>query len=120
MFCTYLLEEMNLDYGDIIIPFASNDDENIRVSAYYSLGQLNNKADYLDVFINGLYDNSNRVVHIVLQALDGVEDRKLLKYYKRIAEKYLVEEDYILVNLNHRLKPFGLTNTSIKAINVDN
>lgn len=120
VFCTYLLEEMNLDYGDIVIPFASNDNENIRVSAYYSLGQLENKADYLDVFIDGLNDNSNRVVHIVLQALDGVEDRKLLKYYKRIAEKYLVEEDYILVNLNHRLKPFGLTNTSIKAINVDN
>lgn len=120
VFCTYLLEEMNLDYGDIVVPFAYNDDENIRVSAYYSLGQLENKADYLDVFINGLNDNSNRVVHIVLQALDGVEDHKLLKYYKRIAEKYLVEEDYILVNLNHRLKPFGLTNTSIKAINVDN
>jgi len=120
VFCTYLLDETNLDYGDIVVQFTSNENESIRISAYYSLGKLKNKADYLDAFVKGLGDNSNRVVHAVLQALDGVEDHKLLKYYKQIAEKYVVEEDYILVNLNHRLKPFGLTNTTIKAINVGN
>lgn len=118
-FCTYLLKEMNIDYGDIIVPFTFNENENIRISAYYALGQLENKSNYIDVFIAGLKDHSNRVIHITLQALDGVEDQRLLKHYKLIAEKFPVEKDYILVNLNHRLKPFGLTNKTIKKIATD-
>lgn len=118
-FCTYLLEAMNLDYADIIVPFTYNKNEDIRVDAYYALGKLEHKSNYIDTFISGLNDESNRVIHIVLQALNGVEDRKLLKHYKVIAEKFPVEKDYILVNLNHRLKPFGLTNKTIKKINTD-
>lgn len=118
-FCTYLLEAMNLDYADIIVPFTYNKNEDIRVDAYYALGKLEHKSNYIDTFISGLNDESNRVIHIVLQALNGVEDRKLLKHYKAIAERFLVEKDYILVNLNHRLKPFGLTNKIIKKINTD-
>ena len=49
-----------------------------------------------------------------MQALEGVEDRNLLKHYKLIAEKFPVEKDYILVNLNHRLKAYGLNNETIK------
>ena len=30
-FCTYLLKEMNIDYGDIIVPFTFNENENIRI-----------------------------------------------------------------------------------------
>ena len=118
-FCTYLLEAMNLDYAAIIVPFTYNKNEDIRVDAYYALGKLKNKSNYIDAFISGLNDESNRVIHIVLQALNGVEDKRLLKHYKVIAEKFPVEKDYILVNLNHRLKPFGLTNKTIKKINTD-
>jgi hypothetical protein len=116
-FCTYLLKEMNIDYGDIIIPYTLKDNEEIRVNAYYSLGQLENKSNYIDTFIIGLRDNSNRVIHTVLQALDGVEDQKLLEHYKFIAEKFPKEQDYILVNLNHRLKSFGLNNQTVKEMN---
>ncbi|MBF4463928.1 SMI1/KNR4 family protein [Flavobacterium sp. LC2016-12] len=119
-FCTYLLKEMNIDYGNFVVPFTTNINEKIRVSAYYSLGLLKNKSKYLDTFILGLSDQSNRVVHTVLQALDGVEDRKLLKYYKLLAEKFPKEQDYILANLNHRLKAYGLTNRTIRDINIEN
>lgn len=119
-FCTYLLKEMNIDYGYLIIPFASHFDDNIRVNAYYSLGQLGEKSKYLETFIQGLNDKVNRVVHSTLQALDGIEDKKLLKHYRIIAERFPKEQDYILANLNHRLKPYGLTNTTIKNIDVDN
>ncbi|HEU0126697.1 MAG TPA: SMI1/KNR4 family protein, partial [Flavobacterium sp.] len=119
-FCTYLLKEMNIDYGSIIVPFTSHLDENIRVSAYYSLGKLENKKDYLEIFILGLNDKVNKVVHITLQALDGVNDKRLLKHYKNIAARFPVEQDYILVNLNHRLKAFGLTNETIKESDLDN
>ena len=119
-FCTYLLKEMNMDYSSIIIPFTADLNEEIRVTAYYSLGQLENKKDYLETFITGLNDKSNRVVHTTLQALNGIYDKKLLVYYKNIAERFPVEQDYILVNLNHRLKDYNLSNTSILNIDIEN
>lgn len=118
-FCVYLLKEMNIDYSYLIIPFTESDNESIKVTTYYMLGQLSNKENYIDAFIVGLNDKSNRVVHTALQALNGVEDKKLLKHYKSIAERFPVEQDYILVNLNHRLKPFGLSNTTIKDLVLD-
>jgi hypothetical protein len=118
-FCVYLLEEMNIDFGYLIVPFVKNDNEEIRVTTYYMLGQLSNKNSYIDTFIIGLNDSSNRVLHATLQALNGVEDKRLLKYYKSIAERFPKEKDYILVNLNHRLKPFGLTNKTIKDLAID-
>lgn len=118
-FCTYLLGEMNFDYGAIIVPFAAHKSEEIRVSAYYSLGQLETKSNYIEVFIDGLCSDSNRVIHTTLQALEGVKDQRLLKYYKIIAEKFPVEEDYILANLNHRLKAYGLTNKTILKSSTD-
>lgn len=119
-FCSYLLKEMNVDYGYLIVPFTSHDNDNIRVSAYYSLGQLNNKNKYTDTFIVGLNDSSNRVIHTTLQALEGIKDKRLLKHYKNIAERFPKEQDYILVNLNHRLKSYGFTTTTIKNIDIDN
>lgn len=118
-FCVYLLREMNIDYSYLIIPFTQRNNESIKVTTYYMLGQLSNKENYIDTFIIGLNDKSNRVVHTALQALAGVEDKKLLKHYKSIAERFPVEQDYILVNLNHRLKPLGLSNTTIKDLVLD-
>ncbi|KIC00759.1 glucan biosynthesis protein [Flavobacterium sp. JRM] len=118
-FCVYLLKEMNIDYSYLIVPFTESDNESIKVTTYYMLGQLSNKENYIDAFIVGLNDKSNRVVHTALQALNGVEDKKLLKHYKSIAERFPVEQDYILVNLNHRLKPLGLSNTTIKDLVLD-
>ncbi len=115
-FTTYLLKETGIDYGSFLIPFTSHQEVEIRVHAYYSLGLLKNKADYLDVFILGLNDKANRVVHITLQALEGITNKKLLKHYKNIAERFPEEQDYVLVNLNQRLKAFGLTNETIKKV----
>jgi hypothetical protein len=118
-FCTYLLKEMNIDYGNFIIPFTLNNSDNIKISAYYSLGQLENKSDYVDTFVVGLQDSSNRVIHSALQALNGIKDKKLLVYYQMIAEKFPKEQDYILSNLNQNLKLFRLSTTTIKTIDID-
>ena len=112
-FCTYVLVEAKTDFGDLIVPFTAKDDEEIRITAFYTLGELDNKSDFVDVFIRGLNDHSNRVIHTSLQALAHVHNRKLLKHYKRIAEKFPREKDYILANLNHRLAEYGLTNKTI-------
>jgi hypothetical protein len=112
-FCTYILVAGKTDFGHLIVPFTQKDNENIRITAFYTLGQLKNKSDFLDIFIKGLNDDSNRVIHITLQALSTVHSTKLLEHYKRIAEKFPVEEDYILSNLNHRLAEYGLTNKTI-------
>lgn len=118
-FCTYLLKEMKFDYGAVIVPFVYNENEEIKKAAYYSLGQLENKSDYVDTFIVGLQDSSNRVIHSALQAVNGIKDKKLLVYYKMIAEKFPKEQDYILSNLNQNLKLFGLSTTTIKTIDID-
>lgn len=118
-FCTYLLKETNSDIGKLIEPFTKNINENIRVQAFYTLGQLKNKKDYLECFIEGLKDNSNWVVHSTLQALSNVIDDRLLQHYRQIAEKFPTEQDYILVNLNHRLAEYGLTNQTILNKNTD-
>lgn len=111
--CTYLLKETNSDIGTLIKPFTKNSNENIRVQAFYTLGQLKNKKDYLECFIEGLQDNSNRVVHSTLQALTNVKNNRLLVHYRQIAEKFPSEQDYILSNLNHRLAEYDLTNQTI-------
>lgn len=112
-FCTYLLTETKEDIGQLILPFLKNSNEKIRVTAYYTLGQLKNKNHYINEFIDGLNDNSNRVIHSTLQALSDVKDNRLLEHYRYLAEKFPVEQDYILVNLNHRLSEYGLTNKTI-------
>jgi hypothetical protein len=73
----------------------------------------------LECFIEGLQDKSNRVVHSTLQALTNVKDKRLLEYYRIIAEKFPTEQDYILVNLNHRLADYSLTNQTILIKKVD-
>lgn len=118
-FCTYLLRETHIDYGRLLIPFTKDDKEGIKVQAFYTLGRLANKKDYLETFIGGLKDESSRVVHSALQALEGVKDGRLLEYYKYLAEKFPVEQDYVLSNLNHRLADYGLTNKSISSMRFD-
>lgn len=112
-FCTYILTATEKDFGPLIVPFSQKDNEEIRVTAFYTLGQLKNKKDFLETFIKGLNDPSNRVVHITLQALSEVHDTRLLQHYKRIAENFPEEKDYVLANLNHRLADYGLTNKTI-------
>ena len=108
LFCTYLLQECNFDYGDLIQGFIKNDDEDIRSTTVYALGRLSNKKDYLETFILGLNDHSNKVIHSSLQALSGIKNEKLLIQYKKIADRFLVEEDYILSNLKQRLSEFKI------------
>jgi hypothetical protein len=108
-FCTYLLEETKADYAHLIVPMTTNSNEDIRRTAFYTLGKFEKKTAYLDVFIKGLNDPSNYVVHATLQALSGVKDKKLLPEYKKVVERFPTEQDYILSNLGHRLADMGLT-----------
>jgi len=108
-FATYVLREMDLDYGDLIIPFASNDSEAVRLTTYYALGHLPNKERHLEVFMRGLTDQSNAVVRTVLQALKGVTDRRLLHVYRQLAKRYPVDDpNYVRTNLKRRMAEFGL------------
>ncbi|MFT5777805.1 MAG: hypothetical protein ACI837_000753 [Crocinitomicaceae bacterium] len=118
--CTRILEESNIDYGEMIVPFTVKGDERLAMAAYYSIGLLKNKEKYLDAFIHGLNHGSTKVVHSALQALSDLKDRKLLKEYRRLAQKFPVEQDYILSNLGHRLSEYGLNLESIKSIDLDN
>jgi len=114
-FCNCLLKESGRDYGYLLLPFARSGDEEIRVTALYNLGLTENKAQYLDVFIEALSHPTTRIAHSSLQALQDVKDERLLPHYKSIALRYPEDGEYYMVsNLNHRLKDYGLDNLSIQ------
>ena len=107
-FATYLLAETE-DFEEDILPFTDNANPQIRSTAYYTLGESEKKEQYLDVFIKGLQETDNDVLRIVIQAIAGMKDQRLLPYYKQIAKRFSKDEDYILSNLKWALEPFGLT-----------
>ena len=108
-FATYLLTEATDDFEEDILPFTDNANPRIRLTAYYTLGESEKKEQYFDTFIKGLQETDNDVLRTVMQALSGVEDKRLLPYYKAIAKRFPEEKDYVLSNLEYRLASFGLT-----------
>ena len=108
-FATYLLTEGDDNFEEVILPFTDNENHQIRSTAYYTLGKSKKREQYLDTFIKGLQETDNGVLCTVMQALSGVEDKRLLPYYKAIAKRFPEEKDYVLSNLEHRLTSFGLT-----------
>ena len=108
-FATYLLTEGDDNFEEAILPFTDNVNPQIRSTAYYTLGESKKKEQYLDIFIKGLQETDTGVLCTVMQALSGVEDKRLLPYYKAIAKRFPEEKDYVLSNLEYRLASFGLT-----------
>ena len=108
-FATYLLTEGDDNFEEVILPFTDNENPQIRSTAYYTLGKSEKREQYLDTFIKGLQETDNGVLCTVMQALSGVEDQRLLPYYKAIAKRFPEERDYILSNLEYRLASFGLS-----------
>ena len=108
-FATYLLTEATDNFEEDILPFTNNVNPRIRLTAYYTLGKSQKKEQYLDTFIKGLQETDNDVLRIVIQAIAGMKDERLLPYYKQIAKRFSKDEDYILSNLKWALEPFGLT-----------
>ena len=108
-FATYLLTEGDDNFEEVILPFTDNENPQIRSTAYYTLGKSQKKEQYIDTFIKGLQETDNDVLRTVMQALSGVEDKRLLPYYKAIAKRFPEEKDYVLSNLEYRLASFGLT-----------
>ena len=108
-FATYLLTEGDDNFEEVILPFTDNENPQIRSTAYYTLGESEKREQYLDTFIKGLQETDTGVLCTVMQALSGLEDKRLLPYYKAIAKRFPEEKDYILSNLEHRLASFGLT-----------
>ena len=108
-FATYLLTEEDDNFEKVILPFTDNENPQIRSTAYYTLGKSKKKEQYLDTFIKGLQETDTGVLCTVMQALSGVEDKRLLPYYKAIAKRFPEEKDYVLSNLEYRLASFGLT-----------
>ena len=108
-FATYLLTEGDDNFEEVILPFTDNENPQIRSTAYYTLGESEKREQYLDTFIKGLQETDTGVLCTVMQALSGVEDKRLLPYYKAIAKRFPEEKDYVLSNLEYRLASFGLT-----------
>lgn len=107
-FISYLLLKSSGDFSEDFRPFCTHEDENIRVTVFYSLGKMTNKNNLVELFIIGLDDVSAKVVHSALQALAGVRDQRLRQAYDRILDRFKTDENYVLTNLKHRLKEMEL------------
>lgn len=119
----YLLEESKTNYVQIILPFTTHANSEIRATAFYALGSLNNKTKktIINYFIAGLTDSNQQVIYEALSALKGITDSRLLKYYQAIANKITQEDKYsnLLYQLNSCLIYFKLTNETILNIDTD-
>ena len=118
-FFTYVLEVLPIDRGPVLVPFVHHAQAGFRRQALYALGKLADRQPYLQSFVYGLGDAHSTVVHAALQALKGLTDRSLLPHYRSIAERYPVERDYVLANLDHRLKELGMTREELLLASVD-
>jgi hypothetical protein len=115
-FFTYVLEGLLIDHGPILVPFTRHEQPGIRRQAIYALGKVPDRQSYLHCFKEGLGDDDSTVVHATLQALNGLKDRALLPYYRLVAERYPEERDYVLANLDHRLRELGTTRAELLRI----
>lgn len=106
-FMCYLLDEAHADFDEELAKLSTHKHEEVRVTAFYTLGKSKRKAELVDVFIVGLDDPVPRVVHTVLQAVGGVGDKRLLAAYARVAERFEPDQDYLLMDLGRRLKEVG-------------
>jgi hypothetical protein len=113
-FFTCMLEELEIDQGAFLIGFAGNTCEQIRAQAFYALGKVGDRERFLSYFIRGLSDADDNVVRNTLQALQGLPDPSLVPHYRALLLRYPVEKNYILSNLNHRLKEMGLSRTMLR------
>ena len=104
-----VLAKLDVDRGAYLAPHTRSDRKHIRATAFHGLGKLKNKSDDVDCFALGLADDDTAVVRNSLQALAGVRDPALLPHYRRLAERFPVERDYLRANLGHRLREFGLS-----------
>lgn len=110
-FYTYVVSKATDDYGDLMLTGLQSANQAIRATAIYTLGEAKNKKEYLNQFIQCLCDDDERVVLYALQGLKEVNDERLLPCYNAVYKKYKAseEENYIIVNLEHRLKELDLS-----------
>lgn len=110
-FYTYIASKATEDFAHLILPGLSSSKASIRSQAIYILGKLSTKQAYVSYFITALEDDDESVVLYSLQALRGVEDDRLSQAYTSVYHKYKnrEEENYILINLMHRLEEMKLT-----------
>ncbi|WP_413513468.1 HEAT repeat domain-containing protein [Myroides odoratus] len=110
-FYSYVITDIADDFAYLILPGLASTQASIRGQAIYTLGKIAHKQAYASYFIAALEDTDESVVLYALQALSNIEDAQLIQAYKKVYHKYKDsdEENYIGVNLNHRLKEIGLT-----------
>lgn len=110
-FYSYVVTDIVDDFAYLILPGLTSTQASIRGQAIYTLGKLAHKQGYASSFITALEDTDESVVLYALQALQSIEDERLLQAYKKVYHKYKdkKDENYIRMNLNHRLKEIDLT-----------
>ncbi len=109
-FCV-LLEEQDLDFGASLLPLCSHENVELRASAVYSLGSSKNKSRYIEAFVEALRDPSSEVVESALDALEDIEDSRLLEPLYEVAKRFKPGLGGVWISLGNYLAELGFRST---------
>ncbi|MEM7213578.1 MAG: hypothetical protein AAF479_17125 [Pseudomonadota bacterium] len=103
---------MNLaraEWSDVLRTYACHPEIQVRRSVFCCLWQhpVAIRKRNIDLFVTGLGDDSPTVVHAALQALSDVNDNRLYPAFKEILHRFCEDEQFVLTNVQHRLKEHG-------------
>jgi len=82
-----LRTDPNFDF-EVLRPFVSHKNPEIRSQTFHALSFLNNKMDYEQEFLVGLADSSEEVIITVLQALKGFKTKAILDKLQELSYRF--------------------------------
>lgn len=134
-FACYILQKDEQQQFQQLKPFVQHPDFEIRKSTFYTFSFLNDKKPYETEFLHGLDSNEPSLLIQVLQAMQGLKTRAILKKLQALVVKFPyqdIEPDenglryysadtddlvYISSNISNVLKEYNLNHDSIQHIN---
>ncbi len=117
--CLLILKETKRDYSHILVLLSKNKNPTIRAQSLFMLGKQTNKSKYKEVFINGLYDSSESVVHRAIQSFYFERDVSLIKHLKKVYIRFGEKSPKILYFIKAQLKGLNLSLIQLKELSSD-
>ena len=93
---------------EMFIPFFNHPEKEFRLTAIRGAGCSTDREQYLSVFRELLRDSDSSIVRAAIQALRGVNDERLIPYYKDIWYRFPDDNSHVRSNIRHWLNESGL------------
>jgi HEAT repeat protein len=107
-FLTMLLSDMGQPMLSLMVPFFTHSNSEIRQQALFKAGGAagEEKAQVMDSFIEALEDPVMMVRLSALQALNGIQETRLLHVFEGLLQKHKTNKEYVRSNISSLLQTF--------------